>query len=255
MMRLADKTAVVTGGGSGIGRATCLLFAREGCRVLVADIDGQKAEQVAQEIGKAGGVAASLQEDVSSEEGAKNIISRAVELWPRLDILVNNATSFHHKEVGEATREDWMKVLNVGVLGTSFCSKYAVSVMKNQNRGSIINVGSINALVALPGWMTYNATKAAIVNMSKSMALDLGPFNIRVNCVCPGMTLTPAMDTLLAQMWVSVEEAERTFLGPRCILKRFAKPEEIANAILFLASDEASYMTGATLVVDGGYTV
>jgi NAD(P)-dependent dehydrogenase (short-subunit alcohol dehydrogenase family) len=103
--------------------------------------------------------------------------------------------------------------------------------------------------------MTYNATKAAIVNMSKSMALDLGPFNIRVNCVCPGMTLTPAMDTLLAQMGVSVEEAERTFLGPRCILKRFAKPEEIANAILFLASDEASYMTGATLVVDGGYTV
>ena len=254
-MKLQDKVAIVTGGGSGIGRATCLLFAREGCRVLVADIDGERAEQVAQEIVQAGGVAASLQEDVSSEEGAKNIISRAVELWQCLDILVNNAASFHHKRVEEATREDWMKVLNVGVLGASFCSKYAVAVMKKQNRGSIVNVGSINGLVALPNWMTYNATKAAIVNMSKAMALDLGPFNIRVNCICPGMTHTSAMDTLLAQMGVSVEEAERTFLGPRCILKRFAKPEEIANAILFLASDEASYMTGATLVVDGGYTV
>lgn len=254
MMRLADKTAVVTGGGSGIGRATCLLFAREGCRVLVADIDGERAEQVAQEIGKAGGVAASLQEDVSSEEGAKNIISRAVELWQCLDILVNNATSFHHKEVGEATREDWMKVLNVGVLGASFCSKYAVAVMKKQNRGSIVNVGSINGLVALPNWMTYNATKAAIVNMSKSMALDLGPFNIRVNCVCPGMTHTPSVDTALAEMRMTVEEAERIIIAPRCIIKRFARAEEIAPAILFVASDEASYMTGATVVVDGGFT-
>jgi meso-butanediol dehydrogenase/(S,S)-butanediol dehydrogenase/diacetyl reductase len=253
-MRLKDKTAVVTGGGSGIGGATCLLFAREGCRVLVVDIDGQKASQVAGEIGMAGGVAASLQEDVSTEEGAETMVSRVVELWQQLDILVNNATSFHHKHVVEATREDWIKVLNVGVLGTSFCSKYAVAVMQKQNRGSIVNVGSINGLVAMPNWMTYNATKAAIVNMSRAMALDLGPFNIRVNCICPGMTHTPAMDTLLAKMGVSVEEAERPFLGPRCILKRFAKPEEIANAILFLASDEASYMTGATLVVDGGYT-
>lgn len=253
-MRLAQKTAIVTGGGSGIGRATCLSFAREGCRVLVVDIDGPKAKQVAQEILDTGGAGASLKEDVSSEEGAERMVSRVLELWQRLDILVNNATSFHHKEVLEATREDWIKVLNVGLLGTSFCSKYAVRAMQNRRSGSIINVGSINGLVAMPGWMTYNATKAAIVNMSRAMALDLGPLNIRVNCVCPGMTHTPAMDTLLAQMGISVEEAEKTFLGPRCIVRRFARPEEIAPAILFLASDEASYMTGATLVVDGGYT-
>jgi len=253
-MRLANKTAIVTGGGSGIGRATCVLFAREGCRVLVVDIDGQKAEHVAQEILKAGGVGASLKEDVSSEEGAERMVSRTIELWSHLDILVNNATSFHHQDVVGATREDWIKVLNVGLLGTSFCSKHAVRVMQKQKAGSIVNVGSINGLVAMPGWMTYNAIKAAIVNMSKAMALDLGPFGIRVNCVCPGMTHTPAMDTLLVQMGMSVEEAERSFLGPRCILKRFAKPEEIAPAILFVASDEASYMTGATLVIDGGFT-
>ncbi len=254
MMRLAHKTAIVTGGGSGIGRATCLSFAREGCCVLVVDIDGPKAEQVVQEVVRNGGIGASLEADVSSEQGAERMTSRVLELWQHLDILVNNATSFHHKDVSGATREDWLKVLNVGLLGTSFCSKYAVRAMQKQKRGSIVNVGSINGLVAMPGWMTYNATKAAIVNMSRAMALDLGPYNIRVNCVCPGMTHTPAMDTLLAEMRVSVEEAERNFLGPRCILRRFARPEEIAPAILFVASDEASYMTGATLVVDGGFT-
>lgn len=253
-MRLKDKVAIVTGGGSGIGRATSILFAREGGRVLVVDINGQKAKQVLDEIRNQGGVGESLAEDVASEEGAERIVKRAVGLWGRLDILVNNAVSFWHKRVEDATREDWNTVLSVGLLGSSFCSKYAVSVMKKQGSGTIVNIGSINGLAAMPGWMTYNATKAAIVNMSKSMALDLGPFNIRVNCVCPGLTHTPALDTALAEMNMSIEEAVRTIAAPRCIIKRFARAEEIAPAILFVASDEASYMTGATVVVDGGFT-
>jgi len=167
---------------------------------------------------------------------------------------VNNAASFHHHRIEDVTRPDWDRVWSVNVLGTSFCSKYAVAVMKKQGGGSIINIASINALGAMPDWMTYNATKAAIVEMSKSMAMDLAPFHIRVNCLCPGMIHTPAMDTLLGQMGLTVAQGEQQLLGPRCLMKRFGKPDEIAAAILFLASDEASYMTGATMVVDGGYT-
>jgi len=253
-MRLKDKVGIITGGGSGIGHATGLQFAREGARVLVVDIDGEKARQVAQEIKSRGGAGEALAADVSTEASAEKIVARAVELWGRVDVLVNNAASFHRKRVEDATRADWEKVWSVNVLGTSFCSRYAVEVMKKQGSGSIIDIASINGLIAMPDWMSYNATKAAIVEMSKSMAMDLAPFHIRVNCVCPGVTHTPAVDRLLAEFGISAEEAEKTYVAPRCLMKRFGKPEEIAPAILFLASDEASYMTGATVVVDGGFT-
>jgi len=253
-MRLRDKVGIITGGGSGIGHAAGVQFAREGARVLVVDIDGDKARKVAEEIQGQKGIAEALVADVSTEENAKKIVSRAIELWKRVDVLVNNAASFHHHRVEDVTRSDWDKVWSVNVLGTSFCSKYAVQEMKKQGSGSIINIASINALGAMADWMTYNATKAAIVEMSKSMAMDLAPFHIRVNCLCPGMIRTPAMDTLLGQLGMTVQEGEQKLLGPRCLMKRFGKPHEIASAILFLASDEASYMTGATMVVDGGYT-
>jgi NAD(P)-dependent dehydrogenase (short-subunit alcohol dehydrogenase family) len=254
-MRLKDKVAIVTGGGSGIGHQSCLQFAREGARVLVVDILADKAKQVARQITEKGGVAEASAEDVSSEEGAKRIASRATDLWKRVDILVNNAASFHHKTVEEATAADWETVLKVNVLGTSFCTKYAVPFMKQQGSGSIINVASINGLVAMPtGWTNYSASKAAIVNMSKSMAYDFAPFGIRVNCLCPGMIHTPAMEDLLKTMNMTRKQAEDQFLGPRCMLKRFGEAHEIAAIILTMASDEASYMTGATIVVDGGYT-
>lgn len=250
-MRLREKVAIVTGGGSGIGRATSLLFAREGARVLVVDVVGERAVQVAGEANKAGGAAEALIGDVSTEDGAQRIISRAVELWGRLDILVNNAANFRQKPVEQATQEDWKTVWSVNVAGTSFCSKYAVAVMRKQGYGTIVNVASINGLMGSEGQMTYSATKAAIINMTKSMAIDLAPYNIRVNCVCPGVTLTPALLTLLDELKVSVEEAEKRCVG-RSMIKRFGKPEEIAPAILFLASDEASYVNASALVVDGG---
>jgi NAD(P)-dependent dehydrogenase (short-subunit alcohol dehydrogenase family) len=253
-MRLKDKIAIVTGAGSGIGRATALQFAREGARVLIVDIDGGKAAQVAGEIAGRGGVAEAFTADISTEENARKIIARAVELWKRVDVLINNAASFHHKRVEDVTRADWEKGWSVNVMGTSFCSKYAVAAMKTQGGGAIVNVASINGLIAMPDWMTYNATKAAVIEMSKSMAMDLAPFNIRVNCVCPGVTHTPALDQLIADMGVSAEDVVKAYIAPRCLIKRFGKPEEIAPAILFLASDEASYMTGATVVVDGGFT-
>lgn len=254
-MRLKDKVAIVTGGGSGIGHHTCLQFAREGARVLVVDILGDKAKKIARQITDNGGVAEGLAEDISSEESAKRIATAAVERWKRLDILVNNAASFHHKTVDEATAADWETVLKVNVLGTSFCCKHAVPFMKQQHSGSIVNVASINALGAMPtGWTNYSASKAAIVNMSKSMAFDYAPFGIRVNCICPGMIYTPAMEDLLVTMGVNRKQAEEKFLGPRCLMRRFGEPHEIAAIILMMASDEASYMTGSTVVVDGGYT-
>jgi len=250
-MRLKDKVAIITGGGSGIGRATSLLFAREGARVLVVDIIKQRAELVAEELRQQGATAEALAEDISTEAGAERIISRAVELWKRLDVLVNNAACFVQKPVEQATLEDWEAVWGVNVAGTGFCCKYAVPVMRKQGGGAIVNVASINGLMGSENQMTYSATKAAIINMTKSMAIDLAAYNIRVNCVCPGVTLTPALLTLLHELKVWVEEAEKRCVG-RSMIKRFAKPEEIAPAILFLASDEASYVNASALVVDGG---
>jgi NAD(P)-dependent dehydrogenase (short-subunit alcohol dehydrogenase family) len=253
-VRLKDRVSIVTGGGSGIGRATSLRFASEGASVLVADVDGSSAAQTVASIEAAGGLAASVLADVSDEVAAARIVRRAVELWGRLDILVNNAASFLHRRVEDATREDWEKVLGVNVMGTSFCSRHAVEVMKSNGGGAIVNVASINGLIAMPDWVTYNASKAAVVQMSRSMAMDLAPFGIRVNCVCPGVTDTPALRALLVELGVSAEDALTNLVAPRCLLKRYGKPEEIAAAITFLASDEASYMTGATMVVDGGFT-
>jgi NAD(P)-dependent dehydrogenase (short-subunit alcohol dehydrogenase family) len=253
-MRLKDKVAIVTGAASGIGRAIAEMFAREGARVLAADIDGVKVTEVAANIVRKGGVAEAITTDVTSEESAERATQRALELWKHVDILVNNAASFHHKRVEEATREDWEKVLSVNVIGTSLCSKYAAAAMRGRGGGSIVNIASINGLIAMPNWMTYNGSKAAVIEMSKSMAMDLAPFDIRVNCVCPGVTDTPALAVAVAEIGLTMEEARKAVMEPRALIKRFGKAEEIANAVLFLASDEASYITGATLVVDGGFT-
>lgn len=252
-MRLENKVALVTGGGAGIGEAIARRFAVEGARVLVADIDARAASAVAAAIVASGGVAEALAADVSREDDARRITGRAIELWSGVDILVNNAASFVHKRVEDATAADWNTVLGVNVLGTSFCSKYAVAAMKQRGGGSVVNVASINGLVAMPEWMTYNASKAAIVEMSKSMAMDLAAFNIRVNCVCPGMTMTPALLRAIDEIGVSVDEAMQAHLAPHALIKRWGTPQEIAAGVLFLASDEASYVTGTTLVIDGGF--
>jgi len=253
-MRLKDKVAVVTGAGAGIGEATAVRFAQEGARVLAVDIDEENVERVVGKITAGGGQAAALKADVAIEENGKLIADRCLELWSRYDILVNNAAVFRHRRVEDAVRDDWERVMSVNVMGTSFCSKYAVEAMKRQGSGSIVNIASINGLIAMADWMTYNASKAAIVEISKSMSLDLGPFNIRVNCICPGVTWTPALDRVFEEYKVEPEQAVKEFIAHRCHIKRFGRPEEIAAAILFAASDEASYMTGATLVVDGGYS-
>lgn len=252
--RFDGKTAIVTGGGSGIGRSVALQFASEGARVLVADIDRKVATAVVSEIERAGGTAAAVIADVSQDEGARSIAAKALELWNRIDVLVNNAASFHYKRVEDATRADWEKVLGVNVIGTSLVSKHVVEAMKRDGGGAIVNVASINGIIAMPNWMTYNASKAAVIEMSKSMAMDLGPFNIRVNCVCPGVTNTPALARALEELNLTAAQAVEMVIAPRCHIKRLGEPEEMATFIVMLASSEASYMTGATVVVDGGFS-
>jgi dihydroanticapsin dehydrogenase len=251
-MRLQGKTAIVTGAGTGIGEATALLFGEEGARVVVADVDRTAGEHAAASIRESGARAIFVHADVSSEEDARRMCERAVEAFGRIDILVNNAATFVLKGV-EATVEDWRRSLDTNVVGTALCSRYASEAMKEVGGGAIVNLASISSFIAQPHFVTYSATKAAILQMTRNMALDLAPFNIRVNCVCPGTILTRASLDRMESAGQALEDflAEE---GPKHLLNRVGEPREVAYAILFLASAEASFITGTHLMVDGGYT-
>jgi NAD(P)-dependent dehydrogenase (short-subunit alcohol dehydrogenase family) len=250
--RLKGKVAVITGGASGIGRATCELFAEEGAQVVVADLDGREGEAVAASINKAGGQAHFVLTDISREEDAARLSAEAAGKFGGVDLLVNNAAVFILKGI-EATIDDWHRSLSVNVIGPSLVSKYAVEAMKRRGGGAIVNLGSMSSFIAQPHFVTYSATKAALVQMTKNMAMDLAPFKIRVNCVCPGTIITQATERHRAQVGITLEQfmAEE---GAKHLLKRVGQPREVAYPILFLASDEASFITGTHLMVDGGYT-
>ncbi len=251
-MRLKEKVAIITGSGSGIGRATALLFAEEGAKVVVVDINREAGERTTSLITDHGGDAVFVNADISKEEEARRISDEAVRAFGKIDILVNNAAVFVLKGL-EATVEDWQRSLAVNVVGTALCSKYAAEEMKKQGKGAIVNLGSISSFIAQPEFITYSVTKAAILQMTRNMAMDLAPFNIRVNCVCPGTILTPALKNPVEQQGLSLEQllAEE---ASKHLLNRVGEPREVAYAILFLASDEASFITGTHLMVDGGYT-
>jgi NAD(P)-dependent dehydrogenase (short-subunit alcohol dehydrogenase family) len=250
-VRLKDKVAIITGAGSGIGQATALLFGEEGARVIVADIDSQKVVDTVSAIKDCSGVAVGVEADISKEPDARRITEEAVRAFSRVDILVNDAAVFILKGF-DATLEEWHRSLGVNVIGTALCTKYAVEEMKKHG-GAIVNLGSISSFIAEPDCFTYSATKAAILQMTRNMAMDLAAYNIRVNCVCPGTIITPASIGHMEKIGLTMEEFKREE-GARALLKRLGEPREVARAILFLASDEASYITGASLMVDGGYT-
>ena len=251
-MRLGGRTAIITGGAAGIGRATAELFAEEGARVVVADLDEASGNEAVSVIKGKGGEAIFVATDVSRENDAQRLCEEALRAFGRVDILVNNAAAFVLKGL-EASIEDWRRSLDVNVVGTALVSRFAVEAMKRSGSGAIVNLGSISSFVAQPQFVTYSATKAALVQMTRNMALDLAPFGIRVNCVCPGTILTRASQDHMERVGMSLEEfvAEE---GPKHLLGRVGKPREVAYAILFLASDEASFITGTHLMVDGGYT-
>lgn len=250
-MRLPGKVAIVTGAGSGIGRATAEVFGEEGGKVVVADIDPKGGEETVKMIGNKRGAAHFVQADISKETDAKRIAAEAVKAFGRIDILVNNAAAFVLKGF-EATVDEWKRSLDTNVIGTAMVTKYAVEHMK-KNGGAIVNLGSISSFVAQPDFFAYSSTKAALLQMTRNMAMDLGRHKIRVNCVCPGSILTPASFRHMEKVGMTLEqfnkeEGAKTFVG------RAGQPREVAYAVLFLVSDEASYITGASLMVDGGYT-
>jgi dihydroanticapsin dehydrogenase len=253
MNRLKDKFAVVTGGGAGIGRATCELFAEEGAAVVIADRNWETGQQTAAQIQQKGGRAHFIETDVADEASIQRMVAEAVRVFGRINLLVNNAAVFVLRGI-EATPQEWREILDVNVMGPALVAKHVAPEIRKAGGGAIVNLGSVSSFMAQPHFVTYNTTKAAIANMTRCMALDLAPDKIRVNAVCPGVVWTQIVQRLTGEAGMDRAAAEaHPYWGGAHILKRIAEPREIAYAILFLASDEASFITGENLMVDGGY--
>ena len=252
-MRLENKVAIVTGGAAGIGRAICELFAQEGASVAVADIDANGGRETADLITAAGGSAIFVETDVSQEAQVENLVNATVSEYGAVNVLVNDAAAFVFGEVQNVSDDDWRRVFGVNVLGTAYTVKHVMERMEEAGGGSIVNVASVSSFIAQPAFVPYNASKGALLQLTRCLAMDLAPRNIRVNCVCPGAILTQATE----QHRRFTGEDREKFLADAAnsnFMKRFGQPREIAYGALFLASDESSFMTGQPLIIDGGAT-
>jgi NAD(P)-dependent dehydrogenase (short-subunit alcohol dehydrogenase family) len=246
MHRLAEKIAVVTGAANGIGKAIAELFAEEEASVLLTDIDAEAGEKAAEEIRSHGGQAEFLRTDVSSKEDITRATKRVLEWNGRIDVLCNNAAYMGpHHAVLESTQEEWDRCIQISLLGTHHFTKAVLPYMLAQKKGSIVNIVSIQAIAGCMDSVSYTATKAALLGYALSAAYDYGRHNIRVNSICPGPIQTR----------ISPREGEPHYLWQceQTMLGRVGYPREVACAAAFLASDEASYITGVTLPVDGGW--
>ena len=253
MGRFSGKVAAITGGASGIGEATARLFAEEGAMVALADLDADRGRRVAEEIQSSGAKALFVETRTEVEAAAANFIRRAREQFGQIDVLVNNAGMRLYQTVVEASAESWDAILGVNVKGYAFCAKAAIPEMSRTGGGSIVNVASIRSVVAGGNTVQYDTTKAAVAGLTRTMALDHAGEGIRVNAVCPGPIFTRFHERRAAAAGKTAEEFTRDF-GAGTMLKRPGKPREVAACIAFLASDDASYVTGACLFVDGGQT-
>ena len=252
-MRLSNKIAIITGVGAGIGEAIALRFAQEGARLVLNDIHAPNGEATLKKVRDLGAEAVLAVADISQEDGARKISDNAAGSFGGVDILVNNAADFTQKSIEQAEVSDWQKVLGVNVIGTALVSKYAIPHMKARGGGAIVNIASMSGVIAQADFATYNASKGAVLTLTKCMALDLAPFKIRVNSVCPGCIVTSASFREIERMGLTFEQW-RDQIAPLHMLNRLGEPREVADAALFLASDEASFITSANLMVDGGYT-
>lgn len=251
--RLEGKVALITGAGSGIGKASALLFAAEGARVACVDVVAEAAQQTADQIRAEGGEAIAIQADVCQFADAQRMVETTVRTFGRLDILFNNAGTGILGRVHELEESQWDQVLNTNLKSVYLCSKAAIPYFLEQGSGNIINTASTFSLLAFPNYASYCASKGGVLLLTKQMALDYGPA-IRVNCICPGATDTPRIRRLINAA-PDPAARERELASLNRVMQRLADPKEIAYAALFLASDESSFVTGHALVVDGGQTI
>ncbi len=251
-MRFKNKVVLVTGASRGIGRAAALAFAREGACLALLGFDPDEGEAVAQECRDGGAEALWLTAQVELESGVKRAIDQIKNRWERLDVLVNNAGIYAKGDPVTTSLSDWERIMAVNVTGAFLCAKYALPLMIARGSGCIVNVASEAGLVGIPDQIAYNVSKGALIAMTRSQAVDLAARGVRANCVCPGTTRTPLVETALAHS-PDPQATLRTLEGSRP-QNRLGRPEEIAAAIMLLASDEVAYATGAVLSVDGGYT-
>ena len=251
-MRLRDKVAMITGAGSGMGRLAGLTFAREGARVVAADVSARAGEETAAEITRAGGEALFVEADVSREAQVRRLVQHAVERFGRLDVLYNNAGIFPEKDGSVVDVEEavWDQVLAVNLKGIYLCCKYGIPELLESGGGSIINVASFVALVGCTVPQdAYTASKGGVIALTKSLAVQFGPRKIRTNAIAPGPIETPLLTS-----WLLANPDARKRRLDRIPLGRFGRPEDIVQMALYLASDESTWVNGSVLVVDGGIT-
>ncbi len=254
--RLQDKVVLVTGGGGGIGAATGRLCAEEGALVALVDVDADAAEQAARSIDPTFERVCAIGAALDDEQGAARAVEATVARWGRLDVLVNNAGVRVLGPITEATTASWDHIIGVNLLAGAYCARYAIPHITRSGGGTIVNVSSVYGVIGRPDMPQYDATKGALLSLTRAMAHAHADDGIRVNAVCPGPTLTPYhVRRRAAAEGIGLDAAEaalRAEGSPHTLLKRQAEPREIAHAILFLACSESSYVTGTTLMVDGG---
>lgn len=255
MGRLTDKIAVITGGGGGIGRTAVDAFAREGATVIILELNPEWGRQAEQEILAEGGKAVFYQVDISDFAQVQSVFSQIEERFGGIDILYNNASVFWGKKDAPLDVLDmdvFERIVKINLFGLVYCSKCAVPLMKKRGGGSIINTASSAGVIGIPKCDAYTATKGGTVSLTRSMAVEFGPFNIRTNCIAPAAIRTP----MVAESNLNDPEFdEEFFLTKGTPLRRWGKPEEIASTALFLASDDAAYLNGTIIVADGGITI
>jgi NAD(P)-dependent dehydrogenase (short-subunit alcohol dehydrogenase family) len=251
-MRLKDKVAIITGGGVGMGRVSVLRFLEEGAKVVAADINETTLQQTVQMGKEISGDVIGIRVDLTKEDEVRRLVEQTLEAFGTVDVLFNNAGMNHAALLHETTLEDWERVFDVNVKSMFLTCKHVLPVMMDKRQGSIINTASPGALVGLRGLAAYCASKGAVPALTRSIAIDYAPYNIRANFLCPGVILTEMTEKII-QSKPNPDEYREWYRTARP-LGRFGEPVEIANAAVYLASDETAFMTGASIVADGGFT-
>ncbi len=248
-MKLKDRTAVITGAASGIGKAIALEFAKEGAKTVIVDMNREKGMEVVDEIKKIHDDAFFVECDITKKEDCEAMIKKAINTFGKIDILVNNAGIYIPKRLVETSEQEWDETFAINLKSVFLCSKLALPIMEKQKNGIILNIASGLGIIPEAESAAYCASKAALIHLTKVLALDYARKGIRVNSICPGPIWTPLLTNIFSREHLETETAEVIPMG------RLGTPEEVAKVALFLASDDASYVTGATYTVDGGESI